>query len=94
MSLCARDGNPGTDAANSALSPPVPYPDALARFKIAGAFLIPPMLLLHFVPAWMFGRAATFGFGFGFFGQPLIKKGIKKFIKAVPNWQEYLDLRK
>ncbi|KGB74623.2 hypothetical protein CNBG_0461 [Cryptococcus deuterogattii R265] len=77
----------------NALSPPGPYPDSFARFKIAGAFLIPPAILLTFVPAWVFGRLATLGFGVGMWGQPLIIKGIKKFVEAVPNWQELLDMR-
>ncbi|KAL0250702.1 hypothetical protein I308_102885 [Cryptococcus tetragattii IND107] len=77
----------------NALSPPGPYPDSFARFKIAGAFLIPPAILLTFVPAWVFGRLATLGFGVGMWGQPLIIKGIEKFVEAVPNWQELLDMR-
>ncbi|WVO22305.1 uncharacterized protein IAS62_003635 [Cryptococcus decagattii] len=77
----------------NALSPPGPYPDSFARFKIAGAFLIPPAILLTFVPAWVFGRLATLGFGIGMWGQPLIIKGIEKFVEAVPNWQELLDMR-
>ncbi|WVQ88729.1 hypothetical protein IAS59_002466 [Cryptococcus gattii] len=77
----------------NALSPPGPYPDSFARFKIAGAFLIPPAILLTFVPAWVFGRLVTLGFGVGMWGQPLIIKGIEKFVEAVPNWQELLDMR-
>lgn len=77
----------------NALSPPGPYPDNFARFKIAGAFLIPPAFLLTFVPAWVFGRLATLGFGVGMWGQPLIIKGINKFVEVVPNWQELLDMR-
>ncbi|KAL7421556.1 hypothetical protein Q5752_003325 [Cryptotrichosporon argae] len=77
----------------NALSPPSAYPDRNARFKIAGAFLVPPMLLLHFTPAWLFGRIATFGIGVGLWGRPLIAAGIRKFVLLVPNWQDYLDLR-
>jgi hypothetical protein len=76
------------------MSPPSPYPDSYARFKIAGAFLIPPMFLFHFVPAWIFGRAATFIFGVAMWGQPLLIRAAVKFVEAVPDWQELLDLRK
>ena len=39
----------------------------------------------------MFGRAATFFFGVGFWGQPLFKMGAEKFVELVPNWKDYLD---
>jgi hypothetical protein len=66
----------------------------MARFKIAGAFLIPPMLLFTFVPAWVFGRSATLFFGVGMWGQPLLMQAGKKFVELVPDWQEKLDMRK
>lgn len=87
----------GRKLTNSAVSPPSAYPDRLARFKLAGAFIVPPALLLTFVPAWMFGRAATLFFGVGFWGQPLFKMGAEKFVELVPNWMDYLealDMRK
>ncbi|KAI9639865.1 uncharacterized protein MKK02DRAFT_18941 [Dioszegia hungarica] len=78
----------------NALSPPTCYPDRLARFKMAGAFLIPPALLFHFVPAWVFGRAATFLFGVGMFAQPvLIRVGKEVVARLPPNWQELVDIR-
>nr|ODN82538.1 hypothetical protein L203_05347 [Cryptococcus depauperatus CBS 7841] len=77
----------------NALSPPSPYPDSFARFKIATAFIVPPAFLLTFVPAWVFGRAATFMFGVGMWGQPLLIEGAHKFKELVPNWQEFLDIR-
>ncbi|ORY32602.1 hypothetical protein BCR39DRAFT_564238 [Naematelia encephala] len=77
----------------NALSPPGPYPDSYARFKIAGAFLVPPMFLITFTPAWVFGRVATFAFGVGMWGQPLLIKAAKKFVELVPDWQDKLDMR-
>ncbi|WWD17538.1 hypothetical protein CI109_101979 [Kwoniella shandongensis] len=77
----------------NALSPPAAYPDSYARFKIAGAFLIPAMFVFTFVPAWIFTRSATFFFGVGMWGQPLLIRGAKKFVELVPDWQEQLDLR-
>jgi hypothetical protein len=62
---------------------------------MAGAFLIPPALLFHFVPAWVFGRAATFLFGVGMFAQPvLIRVGKEVVARLPPNWQELVDIRK
>jgi hypothetical protein len=52
------------------------------------------MLVAAFVPPAYLLRGASFGLGAGFFGQPLIIRGVKEFMRRVPNWQEYLDLRK
>lgn len=41
----------------------------------------------------MFGRLATFSFGFALWGQPIAKRAVQEFIRLVPNWQELLDLR-
>ncbi|WVQ99136.1 hypothetical protein IAU59_006268 [Kwoniella sp. CBS 9459] len=77
----------------NALSPPAPYPDSYARFKMAGAFVVPIMFLLTFVPPWIFARSATFFFGVGMWGQPLLIQAGEKLIELVPNWQELLDMR-
>ncbi|ODN79884.1 hypothetical protein L202_03778 [Cryptococcus amylolentus CBS 6039] len=77
----------------NALSPPSAYPENFARFKMAGAFLLPPGLLLTYIPAVYFGRAATFAFGVGMWAQPLLIKGVKKFVELVPDWEEKLDMR-
>lgn len=36
----------------------------------------------------------SFGFGFAFFGQPLIKQGFELLQEKVPDWKEKIDLRK
>ena len=51
-------------------------------------------LLLAVIPARVFAHAGSFALGFGFFAQPLIIRGAKKFVRLVPDWQEQLDLRK
>ncbi len=61
---------------------------------MAGAFLVPPMFLFTFVPAWFFVRSATFGFGVAMWGQPLIIRATNEFTRLVPNWAELLDLLK
>ena len=79
----------------SALKPPPPYPPMInmARYKLAGAILLPILLATAFVPSWIWARGASFTLGFLFFGQPVIDRGIKIFVQKVPNWQEYLDMR-
>jgi hypothetical protein len=78
----------------SALSPPPPYPRNHARFQIAFLILMPVMLAIALVPAWIWCRGASFGLGFGFFGQPIIDRGVKLFVEKVPDWKVKLDIRK
>ncbi|CAK9782310.1 hypothetical protein CC85DRAFT_254875 [Cutaneotrichosporon oleaginosum] len=75
-----------------ALSPPPIYPDYYARFKIAG-LLVVPALALHFVPARMFGRGATFIFGAVFWGHKWLERGARELIRRYPNWKMYVDPR-
>jgi hypothetical protein len=42
----------------------------------------------------MFMKATYAGVGFGFFGDPLIWRGLDFLNKKIPNWQKYLELRK
>lgn len=77
----------------SALSPPRPYPKNHAREKLAGAILLPIMLAFAVVPAHIWSQAASFAFGLGFFGQPLLIRAGKKFVEVVPDWQDKLDMR-
>ncbi|KAK4055784.1 hypothetical protein OIV83_000331 [Microbotryomycetes sp. JL201] len=77
----------------NALSPPRPYPPTKARAKLAGAIFVPIMLVTAVVPAHVWSQIGSFAFGFGFFGQPLIIRGVKWFVKTVPVWQEKIDLR-
>lgn len=76
-----------------ALSPPVVYPDQYARYKLA-ALLIVPALAIHFVPARVFGRGATLGFGVVFWGHEYLRKGVEELVRLVPNWKELIDPRK
>lgn len=77
----------------NALLPPQPYPQTLARYKLAGAIGVPLILVTAFVPAWIWHRLSSFALGFGFFGQPLIDRGIKFIQEKVPNLPELLDIR-
>lgn len=76
-----------------ALSPPAVYPDYYARFKLA-SLLIGPAVALHYVPARVVCRSLTFAFGVGFWGHPWLVKAAKEFVRRVPDWRKYLDMRK
>lgn len=80
-------------ADDRALSPPAVYPDPLARYKIA-ALLIGPALALHFVPARLFCRGITFGFGVVFWGHEYLHRALREFVRLVPDWRKYVDPRK
>jgi hypothetical protein len=41
----------------------------------------------------MFMKGVTFGIGFGFFGDPVITRGIIQLNRRFPNWQKLLELR-
>lgn len=78
---------------NSALSPTAPFPRNTHRLRLAG--LVLPMLLASlFVTSYMFMKGVTFGIGFGFFGDPVISRGIVLLNQKFPNWQKLLELRK
>ncbi|GAA6005101.1 hypothetical protein JCM10207_008509 [Rhodosporidiobolus poonsookiae] len=77
----------------NALAPPKPYPRYKAREKLAAQVLAPIFVVFAIVPAWMWARIAAFGFGFGFFGQPLIWRGYALLNEKVPDWRDKIDLR-
>ena len=41
----------------------------------------------------MFVKGATFGIGFGFFGDPIIQPGLEFLNRKFPNWQKLLEVR-
>lgn len=41
----------------------------------------------------MFTKGLTFGVGFGFFGDPVISRGLDLLNRKFPNWQKLLELR-
>jgi hypothetical protein len=41
----------------------------------------------------MFMKGVTFGIGFGFFGDPIITRGLDLLNRKFPNWQKLLELR-
>ena len=78
---------------SSALSPTPPFPHEKPRLKLAGV-LVPAIAISLLTSSATFMKMVTGGIGFGFFGDPLIWRGLDFLNKNVPNWQKYLELRK
>ena len=82
-----------TNRDQSALSPTPPFPQEPPRLKLAGV-LVPMLALSLLATPAMFMKGMYAGVGLGFFGDPLIWRGLDFLNKKVPNWQKYLELRK
>lgn len=78
---------------HSALSPTPPFPKDAFRLRLAGV-LVPAVAVALFTTPAMVMKMSSFGVGFGFFGDPLIWRGLDLLNRYVPNWQKYLELRK
>lgn len=78
---------------SSALSPTPPFPRDTPRIKLA-SLLAPVLFVSLFVTSAMFVKGATFGVGFGFFGQPVLTMGYNWLNKTFPHWQKLLEIRK
>ncbi|OAA63417.1 hypothetical protein SPI_03580 [Niveomyces insectorum RCEF 264] len=76
----------------NALSPTPPFPRELYRLRLA-ALVVPLLLLSLFVTSYMFMKGLTFGIGFGFFGDPIISRGLTWLNHKFPHWQKLLELR-
>jgi hypothetical protein len=50
-------------------------------------------LMSLFVTSYMFMKGVTFGIGFGFFGDPIISRGVELLNRKFPNWMKLLELR-
>jgi len=77
----------------SALSPTPPFPKQRARLKLAGV-LVPAIAISLLVTSSMFMKMITFGIGAGFFGDPIVMRGITLLNRKFPHWQKLLEIRK
>jgi hypothetical protein len=74
------------------LDPTPPFPKNKYHYRLAG--VVAPLLLISlFVTSYMFMKGLTFGVGFGFFGDPIIVRGLDLLNRKIPNWQKLLELR-
>lgn len=76
----------------NALTPTPPFPKNTYRFRLA-LLVIPIFCMSMFVTSYMVVKGTTFGVGFGFFGDPIIARGVKLLNRRFPNWQKLLELR-
>ena len=76
----------------NALSPTPPFPQEAYRLRIA-AVVVPLLAVSLLTSAYMFTKGATFGIGFGFFGDPVVKPGLDWLNRTFPNWQKLLEIR-
>ena len=78
---------------HSALSHTPPFHKETTRLKLAGV-LVPAVAVGLLTTSAMFMKMTTAGIGFGFFGDPLIWRGLDLLNKNFPHWQKLLEIRK
>jgi hypothetical protein len=78
---------------SSALSPTPPFPRVTPRLRLA-AILVPACLLSACTPLYIFSKLAGLGVGFGFFGDPIIRRGLAILNRDFPHWQRLFELQK
>ncbi|XDG04760.1 hypothetical protein ABKA04_004375 [Annulohypoxylon sp. FPYF3050] len=76
----------------NALSPTPPFPRDVYRLRLAILF-VPLFIVSLLVTSYMFTKGMTFGVGFGFFGDPVISRGLKWLNRKFPHWQKLMELR-
>ena len=76
----------------NALSPTRPFPQEKPRLILASIFT-PLVAVSVFTSSAVFVKMVAGGIGFGFFGDPLIWRGLDLLNTKFPNWQKYLELR-
>jgi hypothetical protein len=76
----------------NALSPTPPFPHDLYRLRLA-AVVVPLIAVSLLTTAYMFTKGAMLGVGFGFFGDPLIQRGLVWLNRTFPHWQKLLEIR-
>ncbi|KAF1999612.1 hypothetical protein P154DRAFT_493286 [Amniculicola lignicola CBS 123094] len=86
------DVTDGWERFANALSPMAPFPKDRYRLRFA-AVIAPLFFASFFISSYMVTKGMTFGIGFGFFGDPIISRGIDFLNRKVPNWQKLLELR-
>ena len=83
----------GWERFGNALSPTPPFPRETPRFRLAGV-VVPLVAVSLLTSSEAFIKIMGAGVGFGFFGDPLIWRGLEILNEKVPNWHKYLELRK
>ncbi|KAJ5492942.1 hypothetical protein N7539_001688 [Penicillium diatomitis] len=73
----------------NALSPTPPFPIQTPRLRLAAA-LVPACILSLCTSVYVFHKVAGLGVGLGFFGDPLINRGLAILNEKYPHWQRLL----
>ncbi|KAI1346702.1 hypothetical protein F5Y01DRAFT_297132 [Xylaria sp. FL0043] len=76
----------------NALSPTPPFPRDTARIRLA-SLIVPLLIASLFTSPYVVVKGATFGVGFGFFGDPIITPGLRWLNRQYPHWQKILEMR-
>ncbi|KAG8525769.1 uncharacterized protein KY384_000529 [Bacidia gigantensis] len=76
----------------NALSPTKPFPQEKPRVTLASA-VAPLVAASLLTSSSVFMKMVTGGIGFGFFGDPLIWRGLDFLNKKIPDWPKYLEIR-
>jgi hypothetical protein len=58
------------------------------------AVLVPACLLSAWTPLYIFSKVAGLGVGLGFFGDPIIQRGLSFLNRDFPHWQKIFELQK
>ena len=58
------------------------------------ASLAPIGLMLTFTPTYVLMKGMGFTFGFVFFGDPVIRRGIALLNREFPHWEKILQIQK
>jgi hypothetical protein len=78
---------------SSALSATAPFPRLKPRLRLA-AVLGPACLLSLVTTSYALMKICTLFIGFAFFGDPMIRRGIRYLNRQFPKWQKIIELQK
>lgn len=76
----------------NALSPTKPFAQLTPKLKLA-SLAAPGIAVSLVTSSYMFTKMNAFFVGFGFFGDPLIQRGIQLLNEKIPDWPKYLEIR-
>ncbi|KAI0803485.1 hypothetical protein GGR55DRAFT_700028 [Xylaria sp. FL0064] len=76
----------------NALSPTPPFSRDTARIRLA-SLIVPLLIASLFTSSYVVMKGASFGVGFGFFGDPIITPGLRWLNRQYPHWQKILEMR-
>ncbi|CAG8156598.1 unnamed protein product [Penicillium salamii] len=76
----------------NALSATAPFPRLSPRLRLA-AVLCPACLASMVTSSYVLMKSTTFIVGFAFFGDPVLRRGVKYLNRRFPKWQKVIELQ-